>query len=121
MTAERDIQADILGFLARHPAVLRAWRQNAGAVGTSGGRVKLAPAGTSDICGVMRDGRALQIEVKTKAGKVSREQAEWLADCLRSGAVAGVCRSVDDALALVSGTTKTPAWETTARPRGSKW
>ena len=44
----------------------------------------------------------LSIEVKTPTGRVSPEQRQWLGAVQAAGGIAGVARSVDDALDLLS-------------------
>lgn len=59
--------------------------------------------GSSDLVGVQRDtGRFFGIEVKTKTGRVSKEQAQFIDTINQRGGVAGVARSVQDALELLS-------------------
>ena len=62
---ETQIQKDILDFLEAHPAVLYVFRCNSGTAKAKGFRVRMAPAGTPDIIGWMKSGKALAIEVKT--------------------------------------------------------
>ncbi len=59
------------------------------------------PEGVSDLIGWTRDGRFLAIEVKTERGRVTPEQAAFVARVTSAGGVAGVCRSVSEALALL--------------------
>ena len=42
------------------------------------------------------------IEVKTATGRVSTEQRQWLEAVQAAGGIAGVARSVDDALRIVT-------------------
>lgn len=59
--------------------------------------------GSADIVGLVPPfGRWLAIEVKAPKGVVSPEQTRWLELVRRWGGVAGVARSVEDALALVN-------------------
>ncbi len=51
--------------------------------------------GVSDILGVWK-GRLLAIEVKTKTGKLSEHQEEFLKDVNRVGGIGFVARSIDD-------------------------
>ncbi len=61
-----------------------------------------APKGYSDLTAI-KDGKVYFIEVKTETGKLSKEQANFLAVMHnRYGCVTGVVRSVDDAVKLVS-------------------
>jgi len=57
--------------------------------------------GSSDIIGICR-GRFLAVEVKTKTGRVTKEQQAFIDAVKKAGGIAGVCRSVDDALELIS-------------------
>lgn len=59
--------------------------------------------GGSDIIGIQHaTGRFIAIEVKTPKGRVSAEQERFLAAVRRAGGIAGVARSVQDALSLLS-------------------
>jgi hypothetical protein len=58
------------------------------------------PPGFSDLFGICTDGRPLFIEVKTKTGRVSEAQWNFLAAMLARGARAGVARSIEDALRI---------------------
>lgn len=65
-------------------------------------RVVGLPAGYSDLSGVRKsDGRAVFIEVKTPTGVVSDAQKNFIEQMRKCNAVAGVARSVEDALKLV--------------------
>ena len=57
--------------------------------------------GMSDIMGTLNDGRTLAIEVKSRTGRMRPGQEEFLASIRAAGGVAGVCRSVEDALKLL--------------------
>lgn len=62
------------------------------------------PAGFSDLFGFRSsDGKAFFIEVKTKNGKVSTKQKIFLEAMQASGAIAGVCRSAEEAIKLIGG------------------
>lgn len=51
--------------------------------------------GVSDIIGVYR-GKMLAIEVKSKKGRISPEQVDFLKKVINSGSIAFVARSVED-------------------------
>lgn len=65
-------------------------------------RVEGLPKGYSDLSGVRDgDGKAVFIEVKTKKGKPSQDQEKFIKRMQAVGAIAGVCRSAEEALILV--------------------
>ena len=62
-----------------------------------------APKGYSDLTAI-KDGKVYFLEVKTETGKPTKEQINFLAVMRdRYGCIAGIVRSVDDAVRLVSG------------------
>jgi hypothetical protein len=94
-------------LLRRHPCVAQCWRQNSGTFQERNrdGSTRYIRANTargmSDIMGVLRDGRTLAIEVKSRTGRMRPGQEEFLATIRQAGGVAGVCRSVEDAQRLL--------------------
>ena len=112
---ERDIQAQILLALSHGPT--RLLRVNAGVAwqGTVIERtpqrlvlarpyaIRLAAPGVSDLIGWTEGGRFAAIEVKGPRGRVTDEQAAFLELVRRSGGLAGVARSVEDARAIIEG------------------
>ena len=105
--SEADILRAIMQLLKRHPRVAQCWRQNSGtfAERNRDGSTRYIRANTqkgmSDIMGVLKDGRTLAIEVKSRVGKMRPGQDEFLQTIRQAGGVAGVCRSVDDAQRLL--------------------
>jgi hypothetical protein len=105
--SEAEILRAIMSLLKRHPRVAQVWRQNSGtfAERNRDGSMRYVRANTakgmSDIMGVLRDGRTLAIEVKSRTGRMRPGQEEFLATIRQAGGVAGVCRSVDDAVRLL--------------------
>ena len=83
------------------------WRQNSGTFQERNrdGSVRYIRANTqrgmSDIMGTLMDGRTLAIEVKSRTGRMRPGQEEFLASIRAAGGVAGVCRSVEDAMKLL--------------------
>lgn len=60
------------------------------------------PKGYSDLSGYrIGDGRAVYIECKVAPNKPTTQQETFLARVRAHGAIAGVCYSVEDALALI--------------------
>ena len=114
MTSERDIQSAILLALSRGPT--RLLRINAGVAwqGTVIERtqhrlvlarpyaIKLAAPGVSDLIG-WTQGRFVAIEVKAGRRQPTDEQAAFLDLVRRSGGLAGVARSVEEARAILEG------------------
>ena len=58
--------------------------------------------GSSDIIGITPNGKFIAIEVKTETGRVTKEQITFINNILSSGGIAGIARSVADALELLS-------------------
>lgn len=80
------------------------WRNSVGYDSTT--RVKYGlGVGSADLVGFMHEtGQMIAIEVKTPVGRLSKEQKLWLAFCAAKGARVGVARSVEEALAILDGT-----------------
>ena len=102
---EGDIQRLIMVELsARGHMVFRA---NVGRFFTADGRRVSTglPPGFSDLFGYRAsDGRAFFIEVKTPTGRLRVEQAAFLAAMQKRGALAGMARSLADAILIVENT-----------------
>ncbi len=99
--AESYLVNDIIRALYPHA---RLERHNVGKFYTADGRPIYAgpPKGYPDLSGNRRgDGRAVYIEAKIRPNKPTPEQLRYLADRRDEGAIAGVCYSVTDALALI--------------------
>jgi hypothetical protein len=105
--SEAEILRAIIQLLKRHPRVAKCWRQNSGTFQERNrdGSVRYIRANTqkgmSDIMGVLKDGRTLAIEVKSRTGRMRPGQEEFLQTIRSAGGVAGVCRSVEDAQRLL--------------------
>lgn len=101
MTKEHAIQNAIRIALSEYATVFRA---NVGKAYTLDGRFfdTGLPKGFSDLFGFRHsDGRIFFIEVKTPTGRLSKEQANFIQQMQNYGAIAGVARSVDDALKII--------------------
>lgn len=103
MGAETTIQTEIRRALAGKCIL---FRYNTGRFKLEDGRWFDCgpPVGHSDLAGVMPNGRAVFIECKTATGKVRPEQVAFLEAMRKTGAIAGVCRSASEALALLENT-----------------
>lgn len=99
---EQDLQNAILARLRLHPAVAWLVRINSGAYKTPDGRfIRFGFPGCPDLLGQMRDGRILMLECKSDTGRLTDEQRAVLERATTNNGVAGVCRCVEDALAIV--------------------
>lgn len=102
MTEEHAIQNEIRIAISKYCIIFRI---NVGKGYTKDGRYFQTgvPPGFSDLFGFRKsDGRAVFIEVKTKTGRISIEQQNFLEAMQSSGAIAGVCRSTEEAIELVT-------------------
>lgn len=102
--SETQIVKSILGALQlKYKKIGHFWRSNTGAVKTErGGFLRFGEVGSPDILGILAPaGRLVAIEVKTAKGKTSTAQEAWLNEARALGAVAGVCRSIDEAFELI--------------------
>ena len=82
------------------------FRVNVGSGRTEDGRYFSSgvPVGFSDLFGVrLSDGKAVFIEVKTPSGRATVQQMNFISRMRAAGAVAGICRSAEDAVRLVTG------------------
>lgn len=115
MNPETKIQNAIL--LALSEAGCTVWRnETSGAwvgkqIHRAGDQVTLINAhmmtfglcvGSSDIIGVSPAGLFLAIEVKTLKGRPTKEQLRFIEAVRKAGGIAGIARSVEDALELIA-------------------
>lgn len=106
MTEEHRIQNEIRAAVSDYCII---FRMNVGKGYTADGRWfdTGVPAGFADLFGVRRsDGRAVFIEVKTPKGRVTAKQKLFLLAMKNAGAVAGICRSAEEAVRLVKNDTE---------------
>ncbi len=95
--SEAEILKAIMHLLKRHPKVARVWRQNSGTFQQGNRFIRANTArGMSDIMGVLKDGRALAVEVKSARGRIEEHQLEFLKGINDAGGLGMVARSVDD-------------------------
>ena len=101
LTEEHAIQNAIRVELSKTCIVFRV---NVGKGYTPDGRYfdTGVPVGFSDLFGHRKsDGRAFYIEVKTPTGKVRKDQIKFIEQMRACGALAGVARSVEDAIKII--------------------
>ena len=115
MTTESTIQKQIQ--LALSEAGCLIWRNETGnfwagkQLHRAGEQVTLANArmvpcglckGSSDLVGLDPAGRFLAVEVKTPSGRPSKEQLNFIQRVNDAGGIAGIARSPEEALDLIS-------------------
>ena len=101
--SEAQILKAIMALLHRHPKVAKVWRQNSGTFVKQYGDTKHyiranTAKGMSDIMGVLKNGKALAIEVKSRTGIVAEHQQAFLDSILSAGGLAFVARDVSDVI-----------------------
>lgn len=104
MTEEHKLMNEIRIALSENGCI--SFRMNVGKMRTPDGRYfdTGVPVGFSDIFGLREsDGKAFFIEVKTSKGRLSPKQKIFLEAMQSAGAIAGVCRSKEDAKKLIKG------------------
>jgi hypothetical protein len=102
MTKEIDIQNSIRLALNPYAVVFRA---NVGVFSTVDGRKVSTglPKGFSDLFGFRKsDGRIFFIEVKNEKGRLRADQEHFIKTMKENGAIAGVARNPEEAIALIS-------------------
>jgi hypothetical protein len=98
--SEQVIQREILDRLVLMPGVY-AWRQNCGSFKIGTRFIRFGMQGSADISGVIRGGRRLEIEVKTKTGRLSEAQELFGARINELGGLWFVARTADEAIQRV--------------------
>ena len=100
---EADIQRSIM--LALSQAGCLIWRNNAGILKNPAGipiKFGVGNPGGSDLIGIAPGGRFIAIEVKTTKGRATPEQIRFIEAVKNHGGIAGIARSVEDALSLIN-------------------
>lgn len=115
MNKETAIQRRIM--LALSDAGCTVWRnETAGAwmgkqIHRQGDQVTLTNArmmtfglcvGSADVIGISPGGRFLAVEVKTPNGRPTKEQLRFVEAVKNAGGIAGIARSVEEALELIA-------------------
>lgn len=97
---ETDIQNRIRAELSKKGC--KIFRCNVGNFYTKWGQeIKIGVVGHSDLYGTKPGGRSIYVETKTPVGSASKEQIKFVDAMLKTGAIAGFARSVEEALKLV--------------------
>lgn len=122
--AETGIMRDILVALSQLPESLW-WRQNTGVFRSFDGReiIRQGIPGMADIGGMI-GGLAVQVEVKTPTGKLSKEQIRWQRAVEKAGGVFICGRSPAGVLASLTAHTDAqscePPGQFTTQPASAK-
>jgi len=100
---EHDTQNEIRLALAEKG--IMCFRANVGRVKMKDGRWfdTGLPKGFCDLFGFRNDGQIFFIEVKNGKGRTSEKQDSFMKLVKENGALAGVARSVEDALKIING------------------
>ena len=100
MTPEGRIKADCLRYLERRG--IFSWNNPSGVIRISNDRwIHFGKKGSSDIIGILPDGKFLAVETKSVRGRLTPEQKEFLEKVRGLGGVAILARSLrelDEAL-----------------------
>jgi len=95
--SESDIQKTIMAYLKAHPSVCWVARFNSGTMETDGRYTAFNTLkGCPDLMGMLKGGHFFGIEVKSKTGKPTQAQDDFICKVLGGGGLAGIARSIDD-------------------------
>ena len=95
---------DYLHLLRADPATgfkVKAWRNNTGGTMINNHFVRYGFKGSSDILGIMPDGRFLAIECKLGKAPLTPEQQEFISWVRERGGVAIIARSLNDVIRVI--------------------
>jgi len=101
---EAELQRAVKNWLDHHRIFY--WRMNLGGiiVNNGAGFIRNSLAGFPDLMGIFYEkpnhGKAWAIELKTKKGRLSDSQKNWIFRLEGHGVAVSVCRSVDDVRAF---------------------
>ena len=98
---ERLALAKILKALREHPAVAIVDRRQSGLFKSEERTIRVGKVGVLDISGMLCGGTYFEIEVKSATGKLTPEQVQRIDRVKYYGGLAGMARSVEDALLIL--------------------
>jgi hypothetical protein len=90
MTPEGAVKKEVMEYLALRGVF--CWVNNTG----RRGKVNFGKVGSSDIIGILDDGRFLAIELKAPGGVPTMDQIMFLAEIAKRGGVAFVATSAEE-------------------------
>lgn len=106
--SEHEIQNDILRWFADHRPDILIWRNTVGTFHTVdiGRTMQIGLPGSSDLIGILPDGRFLGVEVKSAVGVQRKNQIAFQRAVEKRGGLYVLARSVSDVrMALVENST----------------
>ena len=97
-TAIKTSEAEVLKACKQYLLLRghKVWRQNTGQLTQDGRHIRFGIPGLADIGGSTNTGRALQVECKSGAGKLSAAQMNFRDWFVESGGLYVLARSVKD-------------------------
>ena len=106
---ENELQKRIMVAVSEHAAIFRSpagmyyQGKRRGDTLTHLRAVKVLTEGFPDLVGWRRaDGRMVLIEVKTAKGRATDKQLKFIETAKRSGCLAGIARSVEEAIQIIT-------------------
>jgi hypothetical protein len=78
---EIELQRDFMYEAARALPHVRLFRRQVGLFRTEERTIKVAQKGMADLYGYVRGGRVVEIELKSRRGRLSEEQKNWQRWC----------------------------------------
>ena len=96
---ETNIQKEIMLAISQYGIPIR--QQSGNFLTDYGGRVQVGIVGISDILFCKNNGKIAWLEVKTKKGRPSDEQLNFISVMRSMGFCAEIVRSVDEAIEIV--------------------
>jgi hypothetical protein len=94
MTPEGKIVKECLEWLTTNGYY--CWRNNSGAVRSGGRMVRYGKIGSSDILGIMPDGRFMAIECKVKGGRCTSDQVNFIVAIHERGGFVRIVHSLEE-------------------------
>lgn len=97
-SAKNDLEAPVLHDCLKwlHDRGIFAYRQNTGTIRVNGRPISFGFPGAADITGILPDGRRLEVECKSLAGKQTEKQKRFQAKIEASNGVYILARNVQD-------------------------
>ena len=91
---EKEFQRAALEYLRMCGCVV--WPMTSGLLKRGGRYIRTGPTGAPDIVGLVPGGRFIGVECKTRRGRLTTKQAEFLDAISAAGGIAVEARTLDD-------------------------